>query len=131
MKRSYSTDLSDAQWRRIEPHLPPPNERGRPKSHTTPEILDAIFYLPKSGCTSWGLLPRDLERALGERLLVVREVACGRHLRTAQRRALGELLRSRLGRDPLPSAGIADSRSSKSTGVGGEQRGYAMASRRS
>jgi hypothetical protein len=37
--------------------------------------------------------------------------------------ALRELLRSRLGRNPLPSAGIADSQSSKTTGVGGEQRG--------
>ena len=38
--------------------------------------------------------------------------------------ALRERVRIRLGRDPLPSAGIADSRSAKITSVGGEQRGY-------
>jgi putative transposase len=44
------------------PHVPPPNKRGRPRVHTTREILDAIFFfffqVLKSGCP-WRLLPRD------------------------------------------------------------------------
>src|SRR5215210_8200039 len=58
MKRSYPTDLTEAEWRCLEPHVPAPEERGRPKTHTTREILDAVFYVLKSGCP-WRLLPRD------------------------------------------------------------------------
>src|SRR5215207_10091630 len=61
MKRSYSTDLSDKEWGRLQIHASAPNKRGRPKTHSTREILNAIFYVSKSGCP-WRLLPRDLER---------------------------------------------------------------------
>jgi transposase len=60
MKSAYQTDLSDAEWGCLEPHLPVPNATGRPKRHTTREILNAIFYVLKSGC-AWRLLPNDLE----------------------------------------------------------------------
>jgi transposase len=58
IKRSYSTDLSDAQWGCLELHVPPPNKRERPETHSTREILDAIFYVSNSGCP-WWRLPRD------------------------------------------------------------------------
>ena len=59
MKRSYPTDLTNAEWEYLEPHVGAPNERGRPKTHTTREIFNAIFfYVLKSGC-AWRLLPRD------------------------------------------------------------------------
>src|SRR5215208_587522 len=38
--------------------------------------------------------------------------------------ALRQRVRVRMGRDPQPSAGVVDSQSAKSPGVGGEQRGY-------
>ena len=58
MKRSYHTDLTDAEWRCLEPHVPAPNKRGRPRIHSPRTILDAVFYVLKSGCP-WRLLPRE------------------------------------------------------------------------
>src|SRR5215208_599321 len=61
MRTAYPTDLSDAEWSYLEPYLPAPKTLGRPKIHHTRKVLDAIFYILKSGC-AWRLLPRDLER---------------------------------------------------------------------
>jgi transposase len=58
MRRAYQTDLSDAEWSCIEPHLPVPKAPGRPRVHTLREIRDAIFYILPSGC-AWRLLPHD------------------------------------------------------------------------
>src|SRR5215216_5813494 len=56
--KRYSTDLSDAEWECLKVHLPTPSKRGRPRTHGSRAILDAIFYVLKSGCP-WRLLPRD------------------------------------------------------------------------
>ena len=59
MRKRYPTDLSDAEWECIEPHLPTPRAAGRPRSHSLrEEILDAIFYMVRSGC-AWRLLPHE------------------------------------------------------------------------
>jgi hypothetical protein len=50
MRKPYTTDLSDAEWNHIEPHMPAPNGHGRPRAHSLREILNAIFYLLKTGC---------------------------------------------------------------------------------
>src|SRR3712207_6695695 len=44
-----------------EPHLPAANGYGRPRAHSLREILNAIFYLLKTGC-QWRLLPHDFPR---------------------------------------------------------------------
>ncbi len=50
MRKSYLTNLTDAEWHYLKPHLPTPKRRGRPRIHSFREILNAIFYVLKSGC---------------------------------------------------------------------------------
>ena len=55
----YQTDLTDAEWRVIAPHLPKPCETGRPREWSMREIVNGIFYVMRAGCP-WRLLPSDL-----------------------------------------------------------------------
>jgi putative transposase len=50
MRKAYQSDLSDAEWSCLEPHLPIPEAHGRPRLHTLREILDAVFYVVRGGC---------------------------------------------------------------------------------
>jgi transposase len=45
----YATDLTDSQWELIEPPLPAPNRRGRPRTLDRRQIVNAIFYLLRTG----------------------------------------------------------------------------------
>src|ERR671917_752773 len=123
--RRYPTDLSDDEWCCISPHLPHLPEhtgQGRPRLHDSRAIL---------GC---GLL-RSEERmpvaAFAPRVPFSRKTVYDwfRKWRidgTWERlnAELRERLRCRLGRDPNPSAGIVDSQSARTSGVGGQERGF-------
>jgi putative transposase len=110
MRKPYPTDLSDAEWNRIEPHMPASKGHGRPRTHSLREILDAIFYVLRSGC-QWRLLPHDFPRWP----TVYHYFRKWRMDGTWER--VNRALRVRLERDPLPSAGIVDSQSVRATGV--------------
>ena len=57
-QRAYPSDLTDAQWEIIEPMLPLIKEPGRIPKHSFRDIVDAILYIDRSGC-SWRQLPVD------------------------------------------------------------------------
>ena len=58
-RRAYLSDLDDRQWALLAPLFPRrTNRRGRRRKWPLREIVNAIFYLLRSGC-AWRLLPQD------------------------------------------------------------------------
>src|SRR4051812_42550049 len=116
----YETDLTDAEWAMIEPHMPPRSKRGRPPSWTFREILDAIFYVLRGGIP-WRLMPSDLPPwpTVYGRFAARRDSG----LFETINHALVMTDRVRVGREASPSAAIIDSQSVKTTESGKARKG--------
>src|SRR4051812_1026911 len=105
---SYPSNLTDAQWERLAPLLPPPCPRGRPRMVALRAVLNALFYLLRTGC-QWRNLPQDFPHWSTVRRYFDLWTRSGLWVQLND--TLREAVRVQAGRDPQPSAALVDSQS--------------------
>ncbi|MDG3004001.1 transposase [Paludisphaera mucosa] len=114
-RKPYPSDLTDAQWRLIAPLTPGVKPGGRPRKYDMREVMDALLYVDREGC-SWRALPHDLPHWK----------TCYNFFRRFESdgtwdslvAALRVAVRKKLGRDPTPSGACIDSQSAKTASGG-------------
>lgn len=122
MKRKpYPSDLTDKQWAVLKELIPDALPGGRPRKHDMREVLNALFYVNREGC-SWRALPHDFGipwKTVYNYFRDWKDDGTWEVLVTALRIRN----REKAGRDPEPHSAYIDSQSTK-TAHGGEECGF-------
>ena len=122
----YASDVTEAEWNVIEPQLPAAKLLGRPRKIELIAVVNALFYIARTGC-QWRMLPREFPHYS----TVQRYFYAWRDDGTLERLNFELLLQARetAGREASPTAGvITASRSRPPRAVG---RAVTMRPRRS
>lgn len=116
----YTSDLSDAEWHLIHYCFPKPSKRGRRRKHPFRELLNAMFFIVRTGA-QWRNLPKDFApwRTVYHYFRLWKHNGVWQQIHTHLR----EHLRLLDGRKRHPSAAIIDSQSVKSSETS-DERGY-------
>jgi transposase len=122
-RKPYPSDLTDPQWKLIEPMIPPERWGGRTRSVDMREVVNGILYLNRTGC-QWRAIPNDLPNQSTIRHYYDRFRLDGTW--QAIHDALREQVRIAAGKQPTPSAAILDSQSVKTA----EKKGAVAATTR-
>lgn len=112
----YPSDLTDEEWARLKPLIPPPKPGGRPRKTDMRSAMNAILYLLRTGCP-WRYLPKGDFPPRSTVYNIFRKF---------QREGVWETiwaelhvaLRERMGREASPTAAVIDSQSLKSAEKG-------------
>jgi putative transposase len=104
--------LTDEEWKLLQPFIPANKALGRKRTIDLREILNAIFYLIRTGC-QWRMLPHDFPVWQ----TVYHYFSCWRKDGTwiKMNTNFRQDVRQASGRDPKPGAGAIDSQSVKTT----------------